>query len=186
MNEQKTGRENSAKRLMAGIIILILLTLGLCITTAALVIATLKVENNLFTTGEVRINLNDGKTIVEEMELTYEPGATVERQFFIENTSSCDVYYKIYFDNLDGALTNVLKITINDGDTVIYSGTAAELKKESVAAAPDALRIGERKNLTISFYFPPESGNDLQQAVMTFDVGADAVQTKNNPNRLFN
>ena len=61
-----------------------------------------------------------------------------------------------------------------------------ELTKESVAAAPDALRIGERKHLTISFYFPPESGNDLQQAVMTFDVGAEAVQTKNTPNRLFN
>ena len=183
MSEPRKNR--SAHRLTAGVIILILLTLCLCITTVALVIATLKVENNLFSTGQVSINLNDGKTIVEETGLTFEPGATIEKQFFVENTSSCDVYYRIYFANLDGALTNVLKISIKDGENVLYSGTAAELNRESVTAVPDALKIGEKKTLTVSFYFPPESGNDLQQATMTFDVGADAVQTKNNPNRLF-
>lgn len=185
MDGQNVKKNNASKKLMAGMVILIILTLCLCITTVALVIASLRVENNLFRTGLVDINLNDGKTIVEETGCTFEPGATVEREFFIENNSTFDVYYKIYFANVSGQLADVLKVSIKDGETVIYSGTANELSREAVIAAPDALKIGERKNLTVSFYFPPEAGNAAQNAAVAFDIGADAVQTKNNPNRLF-
>ena len=55
MAETKT-----AKRLTGGIIAIIVLAVCLCITTFALVYASISVENNLFHTGEIKINLNDG------------------------------------------------------------------------------------------------------------------------------
>lgn len=180
MNDSKT-----AKRLTGGIVAIIILALCLAITTFALVYATVSVENNLFHTGEVRINLNNGKPVIQEHEFLFEPGMTVKKDFFIENESTWDVYYKIYFDNVSGGLADVLTVTIKDGEKTLYSGTANELTRKNVIAADDTLKIGERRNLTVIFHFPEEKGNEAQNLDLTFTMCADATQTKNNPNRLF-
>lgn len=180
MNDSKT-----AKRLTGGIVAIIILALCLAITTFALVYATVSVENNLFHTGEVRINLNNGEPVIQEHEFLFEPGMTVEKDFFIENESTWDVYYKIYFDNVSGGLADVLTVTIKDGEKTLYSGTANELTRKNVIAADDTLKIGERRNLTVIFHFPEEKGNEAQNLDLTFTMCADATQTKNNPNRLF-
>lgn len=55
MAENKT-----AKRLTGGIIAIVALAVCLCITTFALVYASVSVENNLISyLGKVKINLND-------------------------------------------------------------------------------------------------------------------------------
>ena len=92
-----TNRSEAEKKLTRGIITAIILAVCLCITTFALVWETVSVENNLFHTGTVKINLNDGKPVIEEHEFLFEPGMTVKKDFFIENQSTCDVYYKLYF-----------------------------------------------------------------------------------------
>ena len=79
----------------------------------------------------------------------------------------------------------MLEVEIRDGDNVLYAGKAAELIKENAGAADDILKLNERRELTISFHFPEEAGNDAQNLYLSFDLKADAVQTKNNPNRLF-
>ena len=163
----------------------VLLPVCLCITTFALVWATVSVEGNLFHTGTVKINLNDGRPVVEEHEFLFEPGMTVKKDFFIENQSTWDVYYKLYFADVEGGLANVLEITVKDGDKVLYSGKAANLTKENVGAADDVLKLNERRNLTVYFHFPEGVGNNTQNLVLTFSMKADAVQTKNNPNRVF-
>lgn len=180
MNDSRT-----AKRLTGGIVAIIILALCLAITTFALVYATVSVENNLFHTGEVRINLNNGEPVIQEHEFLFEPGMTVEKEFFIENESTWDVYYKIYFDNVSGGLADVLTVTIKDGEKTLYSGTANELTRKNVIAADDTLKIGERRNLIVIFHFPEEKGNEAQNLDLTFTMCADATQTKNNPNRLF-
>lgn len=180
-----TNRSEAEKKLTRGIITVIILAVCLCITTFALVWETLSVENNLFSTGQVKINLNDGKPVIEEHEFLLEPGMTVKKDFFLENESTCDVYYKLYFDNVNGGLADVLQITVKDGDKTLYQGTAAELNRTEVAVADDALKIKERRELTVYFYFPEEAGNSAQNLTLTFDMCADAVQTKNNPNKLF-
>ena len=174
-----------SQKLTGGIAILIILSLCLCLTTFALVFSTVMIEDNIFTTGIVKINLNDEKPVVEDGDLVFEPGATVVKEFFVENKSTCEVYYKIYFDNVSGGLSDVLAITIKDGDEIIANGKASELKKNAVQSATDALDIGEKRTLTISFYFPREAGNEAQTQFMQFDLHASAVQTKNNPNRNF-
>ena len=179
-NTDKTGR-----KLTSSIVAVVVLAICLCITTFALVYSTVAVDNNLFQTGEIKINLNDGKPVIEEHEFLFEPGVTVKKNFFLENQSTWDVYYKLYLDNVEGGLADVLDVTIRDGETVLFSGKAAELTQAQVNAADDVLKLGERRDLTITFHFPEEAGNSTQNLYLSFDLKVDAVQTKNNPQRLF-
>ena len=68
---------------------------------------------------------------------------------------------------------------------MLYTGTARELSGELVQAADDMLKVGERRNLTMVFHYPEETGNETQNAELTFTICAEATQTKNNPERLF-
>lgn len=179
------AKQNTAKKIRGGIVAIVLLSVCLVITTFALVFATVSVENNLFHTGDVQINLNDGKPVIQEHEFLFEPGMTVKKDFFIENESTWDVYYKIYLDNVSGGLGRVLQVTIKDGSKTLYSGTAEELTKKNVIAADDTLKIGQRRDLTVYFHYPEGAGNDTQNLDLTFTMCAEATQTKNNPNKLF-
>lgn len=178
---KKTG-----KRLIASIVAVIALLLALGVTTYALSTVSVRVDDNYVQTGVVDINLNDGKAVIEKDEYLFEPGMTVEKTFFLENRSTWDVYYKLYFENVKGSLATVLTVTIRDeaGNT-LWTGTPASLSQSAVSAAADALKVNETKNFTISFYFPPEKGNEAQSTDLSFKLSAQAVQTKNNPDRLF-
>ena len=176
---------NVTKKLTVSAIVLILLNLCLCLTTFALAYSIVVVENNIFQTGYVSINLNDQKPIIEENEFVFEPGMTVQKEFFIKNNGTGSVYYKLYFDRVEGELAKVLKITIASEGKVLYTGTIAEIN-EKVAAADDELAVGEKRTFTITFAFPEKVGNAAQAQHLYFDLCADAVQTKNNPQRLFN
>ena len=109
----------------------------------------------------------------------------VDKDFFLENQGTWDVYYTLYLDNVEGGLADVLDVAIRDGDTVLYSGKAVDLQKEQIDAADDILKLNERRELTITFHYPEEGGNSGQAQYLSFDLKADAVQTKNNPQRLF-
>lgn len=180
-----TETKNTAQKLTGGIIVIIILAVCLCITTFALVWTSVSVENNLFHTGSVEINLNDGKPVIHENEFLFEPGMTVEKDFFIENNSTWSVYYKIYFDDVSGGLSDVLNITVKDGEKTLYNGTANELVRKNVVAADDVLQMKQKKTLTVVFYYPQEKGNETQKLDLNFTMCADATQTKNNPNKLF-
>lgn len=173
------------KRLKGSIAAVIVLAICLCITTYAIVWASVSVNENVFQTGKVQINLNDGKPVIEEHEFLFEPGMTVQKNFFIENESTCEVYYKLYFTNAEGGLADILEITITDGDKTLYRGTAAELNRTAVSAAENSLGLNERRDLMISFHYPENADNRGQACTLTFDLCADAVQTKNNPQKLF-
>lgn len=71
----------TVKRLTGGIATLVTLALCLCLTTFALVYAGVSVDNNLFGTAEVKINLNDGQPLIRENDLLFEPGMTVKKIF---------------------------------------------------------------------------------------------------------
>lgn len=173
------------KRLKGSIVAVIVLAICLCITTYAIVWASVSVNENVFQTGKVQINLNGGEPVIKEREFLFEPGMTVQKEFFIENKSTCDVYYKLYFTNAEGGLADILEITITDGDKTLYRGTAAELNRTAVSAAENSLGLNERRDLMISFHYPENADNRGQACTLTFDLCADAVQTKNNPQKLF-
>lgn len=181
MNEQ----DRTAKRLRSSVAAVVILSVCLCITTFALFFPVVAAGDNVFQTGRVEINLNDGRPVIEEQEFLFEPGMTVEKDFFIENHSTWDVYYKIYFTNIEGSLSDILDVTIKQSDTVLFTGKVSDLTREKVGAADDILRLNERRNLKMVFHFPEEAEKEAQNLYLTFDIGADAVQTKNNPNGLF-
>lgn len=178
-------KNQTVKKLTSGIIAIIVLAICLCLTTFALVYTTVSVDNNVFTTGIIKINLNDSKPVIKEHEFLFEPGATIVKDFFIKNDSSWSVYYRLYLDNVEGGLADVIEITIKDGDRVLYTGVASEYTRDNMLAADDILGWGERRDLTIAFHFPETAGNSVQNATLSFDICAEAVQTKNNPNKLF-
>lgn len=180
------AERSTAKKLTGGIAAIVILSICLTATTFALVWAQVSVENNLFHTGKVDINLNDGKPVINEHEFIFEPGMTVEKDLFIENNSTWSVYYRLYLEDISGGLADVLEVTVKDGDKVLLSGTAKDLTKERAVAADDVLQINERRPLKIVFHFPEERGNEAQGLDLNFTVCADATQTKNNPKRLFN
>ena len=172
-------------KLKIGITVLIILLVILCILTFSLVYSIVSVESNIFRTGSVSINLNDGKPIIEDEECKFGPGMSMEKEFFIENNSTYSVYYKLYFDNVEGGLADVLHVTIYNGDEILYQGTPAQLSRDKVLSSDNELKIGEKRVLRIAFDFPLNAGNVEGEPVLTFDLSADAVQTKNNPDRLF-
>lgn len=175
----------TARKLTGGVVTVILLLLCLGITTFALVYSMLRVDDNLFQTGIVKLNLNDGEPVIKEDEFLFEPGMRVQKTFFLKNESSCDVYYKLYFENVEGKLGDILDVTIKDQDETLYQGKLSSLTKEAVGPADDILKLQEQREFTILFYFPKETGNEAQNLGVSFDLSADAVQTKNNPERKF-
>ena len=90
-----SNNTKTVKRLTVSLITIIILTICLCITTFALIVTTVSINNNLFHTGKVEINLNDDEPVIKEHELLFEPGMTIEKNFFIENNGTWDVYYKL-------------------------------------------------------------------------------------------
>lgn len=181
------SNKKNVRRLTVGVITIILLSLCLTGTTFALVWATVSVENNLFQTGIVKINLNNGEPVINTEDFLFEPGATLKRDFFIENQSTWEVYYKIYFKNLRGGLEDKIEVVITpkDSDKILFRGIAADLTRANVQAADDTLEIGECSYFTAYFHMPQNVGNEGQLLSLEFDMCADAVQTKNNPHRLF-
>lgn len=182
---QMNIKNNTSRKLTVSIVIAVILSLSLCITTYALFSATVRVEKNHFKTGIISIDLNGGQPVIEEHEYLFEPGMTVEKDFYISNRSTWAVYYKIYLDNVEGGLADIIEITVLDGDKVLYTGTARSLTRLNVAAADDLLLIGQRRDLTIQFHYPKGSENTSQNWELKFDLCADAVQEKNNPYRDF-
>ncbi len=178
-------KHTTEKRLIFGIVLAVILSICLCVTTYALFYAVVTVEENYFKTGVVSIDLNGGKPVIEEYEYLFEPGMTVEKPFYIKNQSTWAVYYKIYLDNVEGGLADILDITILDGEQVLYQGTASTLTRQNAIAVNDILLIGERRDLKIRFYYPKDVGNPTQNWELRFDLCADAVQEKNNPDKIF-
>ncbi len=176
---------STVRRLTLSVALIAILSVCLAVTSFALVYSMVQVEDNLFQTGAVQINLNDGKAVIEENEFLFEPGMTVKKDFFVANEGTCEIYYKLYFQNTGGGLADLLQIEIRDGDKLLLRGTPAQLSRQRVMPCEDVLAVGERRELQIYFHFPEHVGNEGQGLTLHFDFAADGVQTKNNPNKEF-
>ncbi len=176
---------NVEKRLGGSILAIVLLSICLIITTSALTYSMVSIEDNIFNIGTVDIDLNGGKEIISDPTLYFESGMTLKKNFYIRNDSTCDVYYKIYFQNIGGSLAGYMNVKICDGEKVLYQGMLSQLTRDSVLAADDVLAVGEKRELQIYFHLPENVGNKAQGLLLSFDIAADAVQAANNPQKNF-
>ncbi len=167
------------KKLQINVITLLLLCLGLCITSFALSYTVIKIESNYFKTGEIKINLNDGMAIIDENDPLFEPGMTVEKEFFIKNNGAEPIYYKLNFTGVSGELSKAIVVTILDENRLeLVSGKLYEFEtsKELIGS----LSRYEKQDLIARFHFPEDEGNEYKGKSLEFKMSAIAVQTKNN------
>jgi hypothetical protein len=177
---------NEKRKLNINFILLILLIVALMAISFALTIKTIKQEDNYFQTGEIEIDLNNGEPVITADEFLFEPGMTVEKPFYIQNNGTWPVFYKLYFAQIDGNLSDVLDVTIlNEEGSELLTGKLSTLTHANVPTLEDELGIQERENLTLRFHFPEEAGNEAQRGSLTFVLSAVSVQTKNNPDKEF-
>lgn len=165
--------------------LIILLSCLLVLSTYAIVKLSVNVDDNLFQTGNIHINLNDNKAIIEEDEYIFEPGMSVTKDFFVENLGTIDVYYKIYFKNISGKLADVLLVTIKKDEKILYKGTPNKLQEKDVLAIDEILKANDRHNLKAIFYYPSDAENSTQNSNVFFNLGVSATQVKNNSNKEF-
>ncbi len=173
------------RKISRSVIAIIALTACFVITTAALAYSIVSVEGNIFRLGTMEIDLNGEAPVITEKEFIFEPGMTVKKEFYILNNGSFEVYYRLYFQNINGELAEELEVKICDGDKELYKGKMNELTRENTIAADDKLAVGEKRTLQIYFHLPSDAGNDAQNQFLSFDFAADAVQTANNPEKIF-
>ena len=180
MNEQ-----NLKKKLTVMIVTVVLLSLGLAITSFALASSIAQVRNNRFAMSMgVELAINDGQPVVDVTDMVYEPGGTYVSEISIANLGTFDVWYRVYFTDVNGALKDYITVTIKEADgTVLCKGTMSELSSDKVAVS--SLAAGEKKTLTIEFYFSSEAGNAAQGQSVSFNITANATQKQNNPNKDF-
>jgi len=117
------NEEQSNKKIGIDIIIIIVLLICLSLTSFALSSEIQKTSGYLFQTGHVEINLNNQIPIIEEDEYKFEPGITVVKNFFVDNLSTCEVYYRVYFDDIVGDLKDKLSVTIWEAEKVPETST---------------------------------------------------------------
>ena len=180
MNEQSLK-----KKLNIMIVTVVLLVIGLAVTSFALASSIVSVRNNRFTMSMgVSLKVNDGNPVVDMTDILFEPGGTYRSEFPISNLGTFDVWYRIYFTDVEGELKDEINVTIKEQNgTVLCQGKIGELGSNEVAVS--TLASGEEKTLIIEFHFSSTADNDAQGKAVSFNITADATQQKNNPGQDF-
>lgn len=167
------------------IIAITVLFLMWAITSYAFISSFISEDDNLFETARVKIVLNDGVPIFQESDFDMEPGATIVKDFVIKSESTVPVYYRLYFDNMQGALQEALTLKLYDGEELVYSCDMKKFTKDAPFLSGDILEVGETKVLTAHVTMDAVKGNYYQNTGVSFDIVAQATQSKNNPNMEF-
>ena len=117
--------------------------------------------------------------------MNIEPGHSLVRDFTVENIGSADIHYRLYLENVEGALQEVLTFSVYDGDKLLFTGKAKDFSKQSPCISETPLAVGETRTLTAVVKMDEAAGNAYQTAGITFDMTAETVQAKNNPDKAF-
>ncbi len=165
--------KNTATRIKRNLIIIIILTIFLCLITFTAAYANAREYSHT-------INLNDGLPIIEEYSHNFAPGTSIEKEFFIENRGDQAVYYRLFFEHIDGPLGQYLDVEIYDHDELILEGKMKDLTKSNTHIREKYLNAHERKNLKAVFTMPKDVGDAAQNATVEFDLKTIATWAKEN------
>ncbi len=191
MEENKTpsrdaetpARKGGGKRALAFVLAALLL-MG---AGFALSYRYVEVEDNLFATGTISIDLNGGLAVIRPEEYLFEPGMTVDKPFYIANIGTGDAWCRLYISNAEGVLADILECSVLDeaGNTLV-SGSMRALENRMAMEQALLLAVGERRDLILRLHYPESGGNDGQNRDLSFELSAVAVQSKNNPDAQLN
>lgn len=173
------------KKILIGTILAFLLVICLLLCMEQREFEGIFIKDNQLKTGTVELNLNDGIPLLQENEYFFYPGMTLEKTIFIENTGSDSVYYRLYFEDISGSLSDHLIVTIQDDGKTLCACTVSGMTAKNAATASGELAPAQRRNLTVCFQLPEDCPEDLENQRLHFTLCAEAVQTKNNPEMNF-
>ena len=143
-----------------------------------------KLPFNLFETGTVSIELNEGRPVFSDG-VPLEAGRTATEEFTVSNTGTADVRYRIYLADVTGDLAASLEFTIKRGGDVLFCGSAAELERVDACVSDAVLAPGHVDVLTASVRLLPAAVGDGRGQSASFDLCAQATQVKNNEGGAF-
>ncbi len=181
-NKKRENYKSSRRRLINAVSSVLVLVCLLTTATMAYEYSIKQVDDNLFTTGEVSIELRREQ---EAYSRVIYPNDTVEESFTIRNNGTCDVFYKVYVSNIQGELAKWLEVTVKTDGKVLFSGNMEEFNGAEDSKAVDVLKYGEEKTLTVTIHMSEDSDNSAQGLKLSYDLNVDAVQTKNNHDAQF-
>ena len=141
----------------------------------AVVSSAVLTTSRFWESENVQIWLNDEEPIISGEGIFFEPGMNYTKDFELRNDGKTILSYRLYFDNVDGGLADVVEVTIRDGEKVLYQGTINELNKYDTRNAEEGIRPRETKVLTISFDYPKYAGMPDLGTYATFDLWAVGV-----------
>ena len=172
------------KRRWTGIFYIFLLVAAFGITSFALMYQKVMVEENLFATGRVDICLNNDQPVFDE-EILFEPGMRVAKEFTLCNDSTCEVYFRLWFSEIEGAFAEELEDCVTDCGSILFEGKFSEMSGIKSEGADGTLAVGEQRVLVITFHVTEDCENSMQGQTLLFDLNAEAVQAVNNPDGVF-
>lgn len=180
MNENKLK-----KRLVFLVVTVVLLVASLAVTSFALADSVVAIRNNRFTMNPgVTFEVNKGDPVVDVTDIIYEPGGRYQSKIPIANNATFDVWYRVYFTDVEGGLKDDITVTVKEENgKILCQGLMYELDSDSVSVS--TLAAGEEKTLYIEFYFSSDAGNDAQGQEVSFNITANATQKQNNAQKDF-
>lgn len=191
-------KNSTKKKLKIGAAVLSVAIVCFCACSFALSKTSLSSRLGIFGAGssgdetpsKVSVDINDGKDIIEK-DLVINPGDTVTRTFYIENTDSDNIYFG--FTGISGNLKDYLDVKLeseldgkdSEGEMmlvgepeeeteVLFEGKASELESFN-ADKSLIIPAGCRKDFTITFVYPESAGNGSSNSEFNFRVTCDYV-----------
>ena len=174
----KTKRSKTEKRVLAGLVAVLIAVVCLCINSLVLGpmskssrIGIMKGGDQAESDGEpVNVDIFGGESIISNDELPINPGESLTKEFYIKNNDTADVYY--WFSDLSGKLADYLKVTLSSNGNVLYEGKASDIAgfntDKTYTIAP-----GVREDFVLTFTYPEDAGNASQKKDFNFSISCD-------------
>jgi hypothetical protein len=173
------------KKLYFNIISLILLFAMLVGATYAILIALVDVKDNFFETGYVKIELNGGKLVFDGSDFNLAPSSSITKPMTVKNLSSVPIHYRVYLENVSGSLSEAISFNIYNGSELVKTIEIADFDSKNALVSDESLIVNGEKTYSIEAFFNESAGTTYQNATVTFDFVAEAVQAPYNPNKEF-
>lgn len=177
--------KKTERRLVVCLSAIAVLFLMLVVTTYALVYSMVALDGSFFDNAYVALDLNQGKPVFSVRDTKLAPGGSFSKPFTITNRGTADVWYRIYMENVKGTLAQAIDCEIYEDGELVFSGRLADMTRHGAYVSAQGLAVGETTILTAVLKMPGSTTNDYNGGWVTFDLAADGVQLRNNPEKLF-
>lgn len=155
------------------------------LTIAAIIIFSCSLSRvGFFRSNKVEISFNEGTSLMESP-ASLSPGETWSKHTSIENTGKSSIYYRFYLDKLDGQLKDYIELCVMLNGNVCFEGLATEFNVKNAVVGEEALSKGEKVDILIVVFLSDDTVINDENAGFSFDIKVDAVQSKNNPDKIF-